>query len=97
MKFTAQESQDILGSERQPGKFQQFGKQAGQCRTVAKQEVGRILGLVGDPVIALLLQHIAPQRIYLVGVCIQDGWPGESGKLVGERLSPLRMLQLDQS
>jgi hypothetical protein len=97
VQAAAQEGQDVLGGEVQRGVVEQVRVEVRQGRTVLEEDVGAVLGLVDDPVIALALQPgRAEQGVDLAGPAVEDLHPAEAREAVGEGLRPGGVVELGE-
>ena len=96
MEFTTEEGQDIFGAEAAGGMLQQLFIEAGQGRTISKQDIQGQFTLVADPVVTIARQDRIHQRIGASGEGLQDAGPVFVSQAAGEALGPGQVLDLGE-
>jgi hypothetical protein len=90
--FSAKKRQYIIGAEADGRMPLQFFVQRSQCRTIFKQDIGCIFGLIGYPVILHAFEQAAHQGIKPFGHRSKDFFPALFGKFIGNFLRLLAVI-----
>jgi hypothetical protein len=96
VEFPAEEGQHVLGAQTEGGIPQEPPVERPQHGAIRAQHVGRVLGLVRRPVVAVPPQLVAQERIDPGGEAIEHGLPVQPGEAVGEPLHAAGMLEPEE-
>src|SRR5262249_34812050 len=95
-ELAAKECEHIFGPEAEGGVAQELPVEGAQGGATGKQDVGRILGLMRGPVVAIALELIAQERVHAVGEAVEHARPVEGCQAIGESLHAAGILEPEE-
>jgi hypothetical protein len=96
MQPSSEEGENVLGGEVEHGIVEQMRVEGREIGAALEDQVGGVFGLVHDPVVVEVLEHVAQQRQDTMGEAAQAPGPVLAFEAICQRLGAPGILQFGE-
>jgi hypothetical protein len=97
VELAAEEREHVFGAQAEGGVLQEPGVELAQGGAAREEDVGRELGLMRRPVVAVAGQLVTQEGIHPTGKPVEDGWPLQRRAAIGDSLHAPGILEPEKA